>query len=346
LFAPIRTLDGFIQSALARSTEWRLYRHPVRDRNGEVVKWINPPNSIELLRALVCQQHGVEYSTDPYNIATGNKIFHVFDFVINAYPAPKLSEAMQETEALFRRLDIHPKAPYVIKTYLEYLLKRRSVDFTLGRRIVWRHGLRYQHCVGKGRSKRCWTPDAVFLDEAQDLSPLFWLDVTTLFPNVSVVIIAADDDQLVYDSLHGADVRYLLNIARDLKEGRLRGPPPIVLRQSHRVAEPVAAFAREVISRVKDRWPKEWVGRDAVATVKKIPEREALELIKRLAELYEERLRSLVDQRTLEHNSILILAPTNAEVYEWFFKILSIGYVPASLKVSLAPAVRAALRAV
>jgi hypothetical protein len=346
-FGYVKTLDGVVQSALAKNSEYRLYLYPKRDKSGEIVGWIQPPESIELLRARFAQAYGITYSLDPYTPAEGNEVFHVFDYAINVFPFMSLSEILKTIERDL--VDIHRKAPYVVADYVAYLLKSRRVDFTLGRRIVWKRKYTYVHCVGKGRKRRCFVPDAVFLDEFQDLSPLLLAAVTVMFPNIRVAIVAGDEDQAVYHSLQGADPRFMINVAKGLEAGRYKGPPPIVLSQSKRVAEPVAAFARKVISRIKDRIPKEWRGRDVEASVRRVTPREALDLIRRLAEVYEPELTKLapsgtIDQRKLEHNSIMILAPTNSEVYEWFLAVLALGFVPGSLKVNIAPAIELALK--
>lgn len=63
-----------------------------------------------------------------------------------------------------------------------------------------------------------FTPNALFIDEARDLSPLMWLDVIALFPDVNTVIITSDDDHTMYSSLHGATPRIMLHIAEALKD--------------------------------------------------------------------------------------------------------------------------------
>jgi hypothetical protein len=340
-FGHVKTLDGIVQSAIARNSEYRLYLYPKHD------KWIQPPESIELLRARFAQTYGISYSLDPYTPAEGNEVFHLFDYAINVFPFMSLSEILKTIERDL--VDIHRKAPYVVADYVAYLLKTKRVDFTLGRRIVWKRKYTYVHCMGKGKKRRCFTPDALFNDEFQDFSPLLLAAITVLFPSVRVAITAGDEDQTVYHTLQGADPRFMINIARGLQEGRYRGPPPVVLSQSKRVAEPVAAFARQIIGRVKERIPKEWRGRDAEASVRRVTPREALDLIRRLAEVYEPELTKLahsktIDQRKLESNSMMILAPTNSEVYEWFLAVLALGFVPGSLKMNVAPAIKLALK--
>ena len=54
-------------------------------------------------------------------------------------------------------------------------------------------------------SKLCPKYDVVFIDEAQDLSPIQWKMVDILRKNSKYVILAGDDDQAIY-GWAGADV--------------------------------------------------------------------------------------------------------------------------------------------
>lgn len=97
------------------------------------------------------------------------------------------------------------------------------------------------------RSGQCPDIDVLFVDEAQDLSILQWDIVWHLAQTTRRVVIAGDDDQAIY-RWAGADVETLLRMDGDVR----------VLSQSWRVPRAVQQVAASVVSRIKDRRPKEW----------------------------------------------------------------------------------------
>jgi len=94
--------------------------------------------------------------------------------------------------------------------------------------------------------------DVMFVDEAQDLSPLQWKLVELLANNSERVYIAGDDDQAIF-RWAGADVDHLVA----LSEGNAR-----VLDQSYRIPRSVHRIADKVIRRVKTRTNKTWNPRE------------------------------------------------------------------------------------
>lgn len=89
--------------------------------------------------------------------------------------------------------------------------------------------------------------DAVFVDEAQDLSALQWDFVEKLTMNVKDRYVAGDDDQAIY-RWAGADVDRLINL-----EGHR-----IVLDQSYRVPRQVHSLANSITQRIQKRVPKKF----------------------------------------------------------------------------------------
>lgn len=99
--------------------------------------------------------------------------------------------------------------------------------------------------------------EVLFGDEAQDNSKLQWAVLRQAAQGCRRVIIAADDDQAIYQ-WSGADVNELL---------RLPGEP-LVLGQSHRVPRLVQNLAYAVIDGVANRRPKQWdPRRDEAGTI-------------------------------------------------------------------------------
>jgi len=102
-------------------------------------------------------------------------------------------------------------------------------------------------------SELCPKYDVVFIDEAQDLSPIQWKMFDVLKKNSKHVILAGDDDQAIY-GWAGADVkRFQQELAKE-----------IVLPQSYRVPRLIQHIANNILSRIPDerRIKKEWKARD------------------------------------------------------------------------------------
>ena len=99
----------------------------------------------------------------------------------------------------------------------------------------------------------CPKYDVVFIDEAQDLSPIQWKMFDVLKKNSKHVILAGDDDQAIY-GWAGADVK------------RFQQEPAkkIVLPQSYRVPKLIQHIADNILSKIPDerRIKKEWEARD------------------------------------------------------------------------------------
>lgn len=90
--------------------------------------------------------------------------------------------------------------------------------------------------------------DVVFIDEAQDLSPLQWQVVKKITSKAGKVYIAGDDDQAIF-RWAGADVDYFVKISKN---------NATVLDQSYRVPSLIHDLADEVIHRVGNRVEKSW----------------------------------------------------------------------------------------
>lgn len=97
-----------------------------------------------------------------------------------------------------------------------------------------------------------WRPDIdhLYVDEAQDLSELQWRVVEELSMMCRKVVVAGDDDQAIYRWAGAAVERFVA------MPGRAR-----VLQRSYRVPSIVQKLAADVIHRVTNRRPKEWMPR-------------------------------------------------------------------------------------
>ena len=107
-------------------------------------------------------------------------------------------------------------------------------------------------------AKLCPKYDVVFIDEAQDLSPIQWKMFDVLKKNSKHIILAGDDDQAIY-GWAGADVkRFQQEPAKE-----------IVLPQSYRVPKLIQHIADNILSRIPDerRIKKEWEARDEEGSI-------------------------------------------------------------------------------
>ena len=103
-------------------------------------------------------------------------------------------------------------------------------------------------------SELCPKYDIVFIDEAQDLSPVQWKMVDIIRQNSKYVILAGDDDQAIY-GWAGADVR------------KFQDTPckkDIILPQSYRVPKHIQSIAHKILERIPDerRIRKHWKARE------------------------------------------------------------------------------------
>ena len=149
--------------------------------------------------------------------------------------------------------------------------------------------------------------DVMFVDEAQDLSPLQWAVVRKLAEKSKRIYVAGDDDQAIY-KWAGADVDYLIENSKNA----------MVLKQSYRVPSAVHEVAKQCIGQVRSRVYKEWTPRKEEGLVRWEPNIE------------------LVD---MEKGDWLVLARTNyllEEVDEycrnegWFFEVKGRPSIPES----------------
>ncbi len=115
----------------------------------------------------------------------------------------------------------------------------------------------------------CPKYDVIFVDEAQDLSPIQWKMYDILKKNSKHVILAGDDDQAIY-GWAGADVQ------------RFQDEPAknIILPQSYRVPQAVQHIADQILNRIPDdrRIKKQWAPRPEAGTVDHVTSIEDLPL--------------------------------------------------------------------
>jgi|TARA_R110002096_G_scaffold113_1_gene534 superfamily I DNA/RNA helicase len=131
----------------------------------------------------------------------------------------------------------------LVEAYEDYKKAKKKIDFT---------------DMIEGFVKRDDPPnlDALFVDEAQDLSTLQWSMVNVLRKTPKFQIFTGDDDQAIM-RFQGADVKAFLTATKK-KE---------VLTQSYRLPKRIWDQAQRIVSQIEDRAPKTWSPKDEEGSV-------------------------------------------------------------------------------
>ena len=96
--------------------------------------------------------------------------------------------------------------------------------------------------------------DVLFIDEAQDLSPLQWKMVKRLWAKANKSYIAGDDDQAIF-KWAGADVDSFIALKAEVDHID-------TLKQSYRIpGGPIHELSQQIISKVSNRYQKEYLPR-------------------------------------------------------------------------------------
>jgi len=132
--------------------------------------------------------------------------------------------------------------------------------------------------------------DAVFLDEAQDLSPLQWDMFFHIEKQCKRSYIAGDDDQTIYD-FQGADPSIFISLKNNNEESFVFDNQI----KSYRVPRKIHAKALEILKQINERLDKPWEARDEEGTYKE---------------------NCLLTDFDFKKNEWMILAQTNAQLKE------------------------------
>ena len=101
------------------------------------------------------------------------------------------------------------------------------------------------------------TFDVLFIDEAQDLSPLQWRMVRTLWKKANKTYIAGDDDQAIF-RWAGADVDTIIALKEEVDYVD-------TLSQSYRIpGGPIHEMSQKIIRNVSNRYDKDYMPRQEV----------------------------------------------------------------------------------
>jgi|TARA_R110000824_G_scaffold164199_3_gene340339 superfamily I DNA/RNA helicase len=171
----------------------------------------------------------IETDFDTLGISTG-------DFYMNLYHLSRSKKI--DLEEMYRSQgDYHlnfVELRRLVRAYENYKQVYRKIDFT---DMIENFIL----------ADVCPDIEALFVDEAQDLSTLQWSMVDVLRKNPRIQVFTGDDDQAIMN-FQGADVQAFLN-ATEKKT---------VLNQSYRVPVSVWEQAQSIVNQIDDRAPKDW----------------------------------------------------------------------------------------
>jgi hypothetical protein len=289
-------------------------------------------DGIEHLRLLVSEVFSVPYSRDPYELQPGNEIFGLFDYAVNKTGEDGINQLIKLLNGLIPGLGgvidtyvacLRGKGKFVNMDTGEEVKCNPKYDFTLARLELLDSVLPH---VKVGRED-CGVPATLIVDEFQDMSPLMlailgkWLSTA----DVEHFVVAGDFDQLIYRSLHHADLevpRWLYNQA-SVK----RGWQVIELTYSHRVPKPLDALAIEFLNSLDNDpspWRK-WEGnKDKFGVLYVESVEDALWEITRDFEMREDLRWGKV--------SYAVLTPTNEVVLSLATELMKMGILPHFLK--------------
>lgn len=172
----------------------------------------------------------VSVGDEPSEVTVNNPILNVYNLARLRCVHPKIQYDRSELKIAWRHFE------YIYLSYEEFLKEHNVYDYT-------------NLLEAFATAKDVYYPqlEAVFIDEAQDLSLLQWEIVRRLVNHSNRSWVAGDDDQAIY-GFSGADVKQFLKT-----EGE-----EVVLGHSYRVPKNVHNVATKVISRIKHRVEKIW----------------------------------------------------------------------------------------
>ena len=180
--------------------------------------------------------------------------------------------------------NVWEEVSYVDRSYREYKKANGLLDYT-DTLVMFAENMA-DYCP---RFKVC------FLDEAQDLSPLQWDIAHGLDKYSEKMYCAGDDDQAIY-RWAGASINSFIHLPGGTE----------TLEQSYRIPQSVHTIANRVVSRITDRYPKQYLPRQEKGTVERIYD---------------------LSETDLSHGSWLILTQANYMLEPLDTTLRSMGYL-------------------
>ncbi|HDJ51097.1 MAG TPA: hypothetical protein ENF25_02730 [Thermoprotei archaeon] len=181
----------------------------------------------EHIKATFCRWYGIPYSRDPFSNLKGNVYFTELTRLINMY-YPVLGEDIAE---------VHPD-PKFVRSYFTWKKHKRLYDYNDLLTMVY-----------DNRENLSIPVRTAIVDECQDLSPLQWAVLFSLFKEVEDFVFAGDDLQSIY-TFAGSSAEIFLD---------LRADEEIVLERSYRLGVGTWAFSQEFATTLKKKKIKAYV---------------------------------------------------------------------------------------
>jgi DNA helicase-2/ATP-dependent DNA helicase PcrA len=158
--------------------------------------------------------------------------------------------------------------------------------------------------------------EALFIDEAQDLSLIQWDMVRSLWANAKKTYIAGDDDQAIF-KWAGADVDHFIALKEEVNDIK-------VLDQSYRIpGGPIHELSQKIITKVQNRFNKDYKPRAEHGILKRYSD---------------------VTQVDMSKGQWLVLATANyllddvkdlCELQGWYYQHRGVNSVPLKLLMAL-----------
>ena len=158
--------------------------------------------------------------------------------------------------------------------------------------------------------------EALFIDEAQDLSLIQWEMVRSMWANANKTYIAGDDDQAIF-KWAGADVDHFIALKEEVNDIK-------VLDQSYRIpGGPIHELSQKIISKVQNRFDKNYKPRTEHGILKRYSD---------------------VTQVNMSKGNWLVLSSANhflddgkdlCELQGWYYQHRGMNSVPLKLLIAL-----------
>ena len=158
--------------------------------------------------------------------------------------------------------------------------------------------------------------EALFIDEAQDLSLIQWEMVRSMWVNAKKTYIAGDDDQAIF-KWAGADVDHFIALKEEVNDIK-------VLDQSYRIpGGPIHELSQKIINKVQNRFDKDYKPRAQHGILKRYSD---------------------VTQVDMSKGNWLVLSSANhflddvkdlCELQGWYYQHRSVNSVPLKLLLAL-----------
>ena len=181
----------------------------------------------EHIKATFCRWYGVPYSRDPFSNLKGNVYFTELTRLINLY-YPVVEDEV---------VDLHPE-PKFAKAYFTWKKHKKLYDYNDLLVMAYKH-----------REELSVPVKTAIVDECQDLSPLQWAVLFSLFKDVEDFVFAGDDLQSIY-TFAGSSAEIFLDLKSDEE---------IVLERSYRLGVGTWAFSQQFATTLNRKKLKAYV---------------------------------------------------------------------------------------